>query len=217
MSSFFALLWKQILALSPVEVAGVVLSLLSVVLTARQNIWNFSIGIVACAIYVWVFGTAKLYADAALQIFFIAVCVWGWWRWARGQGENAKEELSVSPMPLVLWPVLLVLFVVGTGVQGFLLARHTDAAAPYVDSGIFWASVGAQWMIGRKYVENWLIWIGVDIVATGLYWTKGLYPTSILYALLTVLAVWGFRSWLASQKTGLQIAPQSDGPPIPLP
>ncbi|RYG53352.1 nicotinamide riboside transporter PnuC, partial [bacterium] len=109
------------------------------------------------------------------------------------------------------------LFLVGTGLQGYLLHLHTDAAAPYIDSGIFWASVGAQWMVGRKYVENWLVWIAVDVIAAMLYWSKGLPVTSALYLLFCVLAVGGWVAWLRSGRQVGTIETHPAGPPINLP
>ncbi len=203
-------------ALSPFEIVAALFSLASVVLTARQNIFNFPVGIVACLLYIWVFKGAKLYADAGLQVFFIGVCLWDWNQWARGA---ARHDLRVTRTPALTWVALGALFLVGTASQGFLLGRYTDAAAPFVDSGIFWASVGAQWMIGRKYVENWLVWIGVDVVATVLYWSKGLPVTSVLYALFCLLVTWGWIEWRRSQTASQLdlIAPRPDAPPLASP
>lgn len=211
-----ASLWAQIVAsLSPLEIVAAALSAVAVALTARQHIWNFPLGIVSCLLYIIVFGKAKLYSDAGLQVFFICVCAWDWNQWARG--GRGGEDLRVLRTPVATWGILGLVFVVGTLLQGFLVHRYTDAAAPYIDAGIFWASVGAQWMIGRKYIENWLIWIAVDVVATVLYWSRGLPVTSVLYAIFCGIAVWGWVEWLRSQRVQPTIAPRPDGPPIALP
>ncbi|RYX82359.1 nicotinamide riboside transporter PnuC [bacterium] len=209
-----SLLQTIMAAMSPLEIVAALVSIAGVVLTARQNILTFPVNIVACVLYMKVFADVKLYADSALQLFFISVSCWGWWMWGRGQDAH---ELPVARTPLATWGVLVALFALGTVVQGYLLHQHTDAAAPYIDSGIFWASVGAQWMVGRKYVENWLVWIAVDSVATILYWSKGLPVTSALYFLFCILAVGGWIAWIRSGRQVASIENRPDGPPIAQP
>jgi len=208
--------WATIIAtMSPLEIVAALVSVASVVLTARQHISNFPVGIVACVLYMWVFKGARLYADVGLQLFFIGVGAWDWRQWTRG--GHGGDELRVAFTPARTWFGLLLVFVVGTFAQGWLLSSHTDAVAPFTDSAIFWASVGAQWMIGRKYIENWIVWIVVDVGATVLYWSKGLPITSALYALFCGLAVWGWVEWNRSRRAPAPLEPRADYPPIALP
>jgi len=212
----FAHWWAAIVAtMTPLEIVAALVSVASVVLTARQHISNFPVSIVACALYMWVFKGARLYADVGLQLFFIAVNAWDWRQWTRG--GRGGDELRVAFTPAKTWVGLLLVFVVGTLGQGWLLSGHTDAVAPFTDSAITWASVGAQWMIGRKYIENWIVWIVVDVGATILYWSKGLPVTSALYALFCGLAVWGWVEWGRSRRAPVSLEPRTDYPPIALP
>jgi len=215
MFSSLAHFWARLLAeLKPLEVVAALVSIASVVLTAKERISNFPVGIVASALYGVVFWQGKLFSSAALQLFFIGICLWDWRQWAKG--ERAGGELRVRHTPLWIWAILIATFVVGTATQGYLILRFTSAQSPWIDSGLFWASVAAQWMIGRKFVENWLVWIGVDVVYVWLCWTQKLPVTSALYALFCVLAVWGWVEWARSRKTTTTKAPM-DVPPLALP
>lgn len=183
--------------LKPLEIVAAIVTIASVVLTARQHIANFPVGIVACVLYGVVFWQGKLLSSAGLQVFFIALCLWDWNQWSKGEREGG--DLRVRRTPFFVWAILVMICVVGSGAQGFLLGHFTQAQSPWIDSGLCWTSMAAQWMIGRKFIENWLIWIGVDAFYVWFYWTQKLPLTSGLYALLCVLALWGWVSWLRSR------------------
>ncbi len=166
-----------------------------VVLTARQKIVNFPVNIAASVLYGVVFWRGGLLSSAGLQLFFVGIALWDWRQWAAGEQGG---ELRVRRTPLRVWAALLLVCALGTGVQGCLLLRFTPAAAVWSDAALSWASMGAQWMVGRKFVENWAVWIVVDAIYIWFYWTQRLPMTSALYALFCALAVWGWLEWRRS-------------------
>jgi len=187
-------LLTAIKALSPLEIAGTAFSLLGVILTARTIIWNFPVNIVACVLSFILFWQSKLYADALLQIFFLVFVLFGWWNWRRPQIET-KTELPVSrtPLPtLIIGVICAAIFGLGWGVG---LHKYTDAALPYADAQIMAFSIFGQWLVARKWIENWTVWIAVNIVASRVYWVKGLPLYSVLYGLFCVLALIGYLQW----------------------
>jgi nicotinamide mononucleotide transporter len=165
-----------------------------VILTTRALIWNFPVNIVACILSLLLFWQSKLYADALLQIFFLVFVLFGWWNWLRPQPET-KAELPISrtPSPTLLIGILIAA-VCGLG-WGIGLDKYTDASLPYADAQVAAFSIFGQWLVARKWIENWPIWIGVDILASRIFWVKGLPLYSLLYAFFCVLAIIGYLQW----------------------
>jgi nicotinamide mononucleotide transporter len=178
------------------ELIGTILGLISVWLTVRQNIWCWPTGIIMVALYAIIFFRAKLYADAGLQIVYVVLQIYGWYEWLYGGRD--RGELEVTRITLRLVVLLAVVATVATAVMGYLLATKTDAALPYWDSTATVLSLIAQWMLAKKFIENWFVWLTVDVLSIGIYWIKGLYPTMALYAAFLVLAVLGWIEWRKS-------------------
>ena len=179
--------------LEPLAVAtGVV----SVYLSVRQKIWSWPTALVNVALYFAVFRDQKLYADMGLQVIYFGLSLYGWYEWLYG-GAN-RTELRVSRAGSRMAITLMAIAVVGVGVLGTLFARFTDAALPYVDSATATTSLVAQWMMTRKVLENWAVWIAVDVVYVGMFIYKSLYLTAGLYAGFFVLAVMGHVQWRRS-------------------
>jgi nicotinamide mononucleotide transporter len=176
-----------------VEIAGALFGVAFVVLTIRQSIWCWPIGLLNCAMYVIVFGQAKLYSDAVLQLIYVVMSLYGWYHWLYPSGK--REELPVTRVGATEAGALVVFCLVGTALWGTAMHRLTDAAFPYLDTATMTASLAAQWLLTRKRLENWVVWIGADLVMIGIYIAKGLIATSILYVIFTVLAVSGLWSW----------------------
>lgn len=182
--------------MDPIEVAAAVFGVASVYLSARQNVWNWPLGIVNVTLYIFVFYEAKLYADMGLQAVYIVLAAYGWWHWLHG-GAN-RGVLRVSRVPTREVILLGLAFVGGTAALSTLLARATDASLPLADSALTAASLVAQYMMTRKYVECWLVWIVADTAYIAMFIYKSLWPTAVLYLLFTILAVVGRRRWRAS-------------------
>ena len=179
--------------MSEIEWAAVVLGVINVVLVVRRSVWNYPFGLAMVALYLVVFYEARLYSDALLQIFFFVVQIYGWRNWVAAKGRVG--EVPVGTMPSRDRAIWLFGTAVASGAWGIAMARLTDAAAPLVDAGVAGTSVAAQILMARRRVESWSLWSLVDVVAIGLYWSRDLRATSLLYALFLVLSIVGLIGW----------------------
>lgn len=179
-----------------VEVAGTILSLIYLYLSVKQraSLWIF--GFLCSALYVVVYFQSKFYADMTLQFYYMFVSVYGWINWKRGK-EKTGTELSVTHTPKKIVGYLLVASIFIFFVYYFVLV-NTDSPLPIGDSFTTALSIVATWMLARKYIEYWLVFIVVDAVSAGLYFYKELYPTTILFAVYTIMAVVGYFQWKKS-------------------
>lgn len=178
------------------EMLAVIFGIVSVYLSTREQIWSWPTALVNVSLYFVVFFEAKLYADMGLQVIYFALSLYGWYEWLYG-GEH-RTELHVSRVSRTLGIRLAFIGLATAAVLGTLLARFTDAALPYLDSLTTSTSLVAQWMMTRKILENWAVWVAVDVVYVGMFIFKQLYLTAGLYAVFLVLAVMGFRKWKRS-------------------
>lgn len=195
--------------LSLLEWSATATTALSVWLAARRHIATWPIGIVGCALFAALFGASQLYADATLQVFFIATSAMGWWQWHRA--IQPKNSLAPAPMRLSAWILLLVAGVIVTLAYGSLLVHWTDAFAPFWDSAVLTTSVVAQVLLMQGRRETWPVWIVVNTLSVPLYLSRGLDVTAGLYALFWLNAWHGWWHWRR-----LQMA-QSPRGPSPLP
>jgi nicotinamide mononucleotide transporter len=177
-------------------VAGVVSGVLYVWLAIRESPWCWPSGILSALCYVVVFGHARLPGQATLQGLYVGVSVYGWWRWLRGAGGEGPLLVSRAPRAALAW--LALLCAVLTVAVALFLAREAESVLPWWDGGILALSLAAQWMAARKWLENWSVWVVVNVLSVGLYLSQGLYPTVALYAFFLVMAVVGHRQWRLS-------------------
>lgn len=184
------------LARNPLEVVAAIFGVVSVWLSTREHIASWPTAIVNVALYFVVFQRAKLYADMGLQVVYLVLSVYGWYEWKFGGA--GRTELPVTRTSRRQALTLSLLAVCFAAALGLYLRRHTDAALPWVDSAAVATSLAAQWMMTRKLLENWLVWIAVDVVYVAMFITKGLYVTSVLYAIFLVLATLGYFQWRRS-------------------
>jgi nicotinamide mononucleotide transporter len=181
---------------SPLELVAAITGAVSVWLSVRQNIWSWPTAIVNVVLYAVVFWENKLYADMGLQVVYAVLSLYGWYEWRFG-GEG-RTELRVTRTPRQLGALLTLIAAVGSALLGTLLRHTTDAALPFMDSFLSSTSLVAQWMMTRKLLENWLVWIFVDVLYVGMFLFKGLYLTAGLYAVFLALAVRGYLDWRRS-------------------
>ena len=179
------------------ELAGLVFGLLCVWFLIKQNILTWPMGIIYVIISFVIFIQAKLYADFVLHIFFLILNIYGWYNWA-GPVNNTASQLPVTRVKGLHLAGLLVLSIIGIIVSGKLLVGFTDASIPYWDSTTSILSVTAMWLTAKKKIENWVLWLVVDVLATGIYYYKGLYFYCILYLVYIGMAVAGYISWRRS-------------------
>ncbi len=177
-----------------IEIVAFVLSLAMVACNIRVNATAWPLAIIASLLYFVLFWDSRLYGEAGLQIFFALIACWGWWQWLRGHAEDggalrvrwlsARGRTLLLAGVLVAWPLL-----------GGFLRRFTDTDVPWWDALPTAGSVAGQWLLGRKYVENWLVWLAVNVISVGLFAYKGLWLTVALYTLFALLSVLGWRAW----------------------
>jgi nicotinamide mononucleotide transporter len=187
-----------------VEALGVLFGVVAVWLTTRENVWCWPTGLVNVGLFIVVFWRAKLYADMGLQGVYVVLCLYGWYEWRHGGRNHGALTVTATPRP-----ALAALAATGVAVAaglGLFLARKTDAALPFWDAGTTSFSLVAQAMQTRKWWENWLVWIAVDVVYVGIYVVKKLYLTAGLYAVFLALAAVGLRSWRQSMATPAEAA-----------
>jgi nicotinamide mononucleotide transporter len=193
--------------MDPIEVVAVVMTLVGIVLTIKQRIACWPVAIVGILAYLVVFIRARLYADTALQPIYVVQNVYGWWYWAhggaRGQGDAPIVVLSRRSRAAWLAGTTVVSVVVGAA-----LARWTNAAAPYADATLSTTSLVANWLLARKILENWWLWIAVNVGYVILFWRKHLQLSAGLYAVLLVLAIAGLIEWQRSRER--QLMPGED-------
>ena len=175
------------------EILAALLVLINIALVARRSVWNYPFGIVAVALYAVVFLEAKLYSDMLLQGFFLVLNLYGWVNWRRSQAQAGEVVVLTLGWPARAgWLAAIGAVILG---WGWLMHRLTDAAAPWWDAGVAITSVAAQLLLARRYLENWVLWIAVDVVAVPLFAWRGLWFTSGVYVVLLGLSIWGMLDW----------------------
>ena len=184
-----------------IEVLGAILGILYIRFSIRQNIFAWPTGILTSSLYIIVFFNSALYASMVLQLYYVAVSVYGWFYWLNGKRVNNKSELPVRKIGKKLWlQIGLFSGLIYSSIL-YILIRFSDSDVPFIDSLTTSISVVATWMLARKYIENWLIWIFVDFVSVGLYIYKSLWPTVILFSVYTIMAFIGYIEWKKDLKT----------------
>jgi nicotinamide mononucleotide transporter len=177
-----------------VEIIGVILSLIYIYLSIEQKVSLWVFGFLSSALYIVVFFQTKFYADMSLQFYYLVISVYGWFSWKKGS-QDSGQELPATKTSNRLILQLGLSSVVIYFIYYLILAKFTDSTIPKADSLVGMLSVVGTWMLARKLIENWLVWIVADGIATGLFIYKGLYPTSILFFIYTVMAVVGYLQW----------------------
>lgn len=175
------------------EVFGFITAGLCVYLQTKEIIWNWPIGIASNIVYFVVFWRSRLYADACLQIFFLTVSIYGWWKWKSGGADHAALVPQRTPRRL---GALLAAITAASGLAiYYVLSRYSNSDVPWGDSTTTAVSLTAQYMLGRKLIENWILWIAVNVLYIALYGYKQLYLTAFLYAIFIVMCIAGWRRW----------------------
>ena len=179
------------------EIIGVIVGLIYLWLEYHASIYLWIAGIIMPAIYLFVYYNAGLYADFGINIYYLIVAVYGWMMWKYGNRKKKEEkaELPITKFPLkYLWIVTLIFIGTLVGIAEVLI-HFTDSNVPWLDSFTTALSIIGMWMLARKYIEQWWVWIVVDVVCCGLYIYKELYFTSCLYGLYAIIAIFGYYKW----------------------
>ena len=189
---------------SPWELIGAASGLLCVWLIIRENIWNWPVGLAYALVSLLVFYKARLYSDLVLHVFYVFMNGYGWYYWLRGAGARSSGgRLVVARLRKRSASLLGVATVIGIVAMGWLFDYYTDADLAYWDSTTTVMSFAAMWMAAHKYIENWIVWLFIDVLATGIYIFKGIWPYAVLYGLYIPMAVWGWMAWLRSMSSSM--------------
>ena len=186
--------------MSLTELLAALLSAAGVWLTAKRQMACWPVSLVAALMYGWVFFTAQLYADAALQAVFCGCLLYGWWQW-KADGAQGDAALHIRSLSAYTASTGILAGLFGGGLWAFYLARFTDDPLPLADAMLSSYSIVAQIWAARRHTAGWLMWIVIDTAYVLLFLTRGLYPTAVLYAVFIGLALQGFLRWQAAEKT----------------
>ncbi|SFR46854.1 nicotinamide mononucleotide transporter [Yoonia tamlensis] len=178
---------------SLIEWVAVACGLVNVGLIIRRSIWNYPFGFLLVVLYFFIFLEYKLYSDAILQVYFFVIQFYGLWNWVNGRAADGR--VRVVPLARAGFAVYLAATAVAWFVISALMATYTDAAAPRWDAAVAALSVTAQLLMSRRHLESWILWIAVDLLAIGLFYTRDLVPTAALYVVFLGLAVAGYVQW----------------------
>jgi nicotinamide mononucleotide transporter len=189
---------QQLFGTSPWEAAAVVLALAYLLLAVRRSLLSWPCALASAAIYLVLFARQALYMQTVLQLFYIGMAVYGFREWRRGRTAGGQVAITSRPWR---WHVISGMAVVAAAlVNGWLLARFSQAQAPYVDAFVTWGSVLTTWMVARRIIENWLYWILFDSVAAYLYFTQGLTATGLLFVGYVGIVIHGYVVWRRAQR-----------------
>lgn len=179
------------------EIIGATVGLVYLWLEYRASIYLWIAGIIMPAIYIFVYYDAGLYADFGINIYYLLAAVYGWMAWMYGGNsrKGEKKELPITHAPMKIYLPLTIVFLVAFVGIAWILIEFTDSNVPWLDSFTTALSIVGMWMLARKYVEQWWVWIVVDVVCCGLYIYKDLYFTSALYGLYSIIAIFGYFKW----------------------
>ena len=176
---------------SIIESIAVFFSILYVVLAMKENIWCWGAAAISVILYIYICYSAKLYAETGLQFFYLLMAIYGYFQW-----NNNDRNLKIQQWTSAKHLLILLLGAMLTFLMGFYFSIYTNAAMPLVDSFTTVFSVFATFMVTKKVLGNWLYWIVIDAVSVYLYFSRGLQLTSLLFIAYTIIAVFGYLSWL---------------------
>jgi nicotinamide mononucleotide transporter len=192
-------LWLTAHGSSCLEAVAVVFGIVSVYLSTQENIWSWPTALVNVALFSALFLRSGLYSDTGLQVVYFVLSLYGWYEWLYGGAGHTA--ITVSRTSTKTWITLGGIGVVAWALLGSITSRLPGTALPYVDAATTTVSLLAQWMMTRKLIENWLIWIAVDVVYVGMFIYKGLYLTAFNYGIYLALAALGYIAWKRSLAT----------------
>lgn len=188
--------WLTAHGSSCAELFGFITGVLNVWLVTRENIWSWPLGVLNAVFYMVVFARTGLYSDTGLQVVYFVLSLYGWYHWLRGGPQH--ESVVVTRTPQRQWMILAAIAVATWFLLSSITKRLPGAAMPHLDAALVATSLVAQWMMTRKLLENWILWIAVDVVYIGLFINRQLPLTAVLYTVFLGLAILGYFQWRRS-------------------
>lgn len=190
-------------SMSTIEIVATFFWVLTVYFTVKQNIWLFPTGLVMVTLYIFIFYEVKLYSDMILQIIYVFMNIYGWYYWLK-QGERTEEDiLKITTLSWKQRGKWFLVWIVWSIWVGYMMKTYTDAVLPLMDSSLAVGSLIAQWFLSKKILENWYIWVTLDVFFIGMFYYKGLYLTAGLYGIFLVLATIWAITWYKSKNKKL--------------
>lgn len=179
---------------------GVLSGLLYLFLEIRQKPAMWVVGFISSMVYVFVFFAAKLYANASLNVYFVAMSIYGFWQWRKDSASGETDQIGYRRLSLRQGMVLAAVSILVFGFIRLILENYTDSSFSFGDAFVTSLSIVATWMVARKYIEHWFIWIVVNLFSIYLYFHQQLYPTAGLYFFYSALSVYGYFKWRKSTR-----------------
>ena len=179
-----------------IELIGALVSLVYLYFSYKQIIWLWPFGLLSALFYIWIYYFSGFYADMSLQVYYVFISLYGWYHWKVGnKTSGGKLKLQVSRINLRSIFILASVFVLLSLLISLILIRFTDSQVPVMDALTTAGSIVATWLLARKVLEHWLLWVVVDLVSMGLYIYKELYATAVLFFVYSIVAVAGYFAW----------------------
>lgn len=182
----------------PIEWIAVACGIMNVSLIIRRSIWNYPFGFLVVTLYFFIFWEYQLYSDALVQVYFFFIQIYGLYVWLNGRAPDGR--VIVAPLSSVRFSFYIVATAAVWLIVAALMSTYTDAAAPYWDAAVAAFSVTAQFLLSRRHMQSWYLWIVVDVLAIGLFYTRGLEATAALYVVFLGLAITGLFQWRRAMK-----------------
>lgn len=177
-----------------IEIIGAVIGLLYLYLEYKASIWLWPVGILMPIIYIYIFYHSKFYADMGINVYYFFASIYGWMQWKKNKSQHLPEA-NITYTPKYLYLRLFVIFLLLFSAISSVLIKFTDSPVPFGDGFTTALSIVAMWMLAKKYIEQWLLWIVVNIVSFILFFWKGLYPTGILFIVYSIIPIFGYLKW----------------------
>jgi len=179
------------------ELIGTISGLIYLYLSVKQNIWLWVVGFFSSTCYIFVFWDSQLYGDMVLQFYYLLVSIYGLWHW-KHQSATQKTTLKISNLTIKEWILIVSIWIIGFALTGYILKKFTGASLPFIDMFVTVGSFIATWLLARKVIENWLLWVMIDAISVFMFLFKELYLTAFLFLIYTCIAWWGYLKWKKS-------------------
>jgi nicotinamide mononucleotide transporter len=184
------------LSINYIEVLGAVTGMVYIYFSIQRNIWLWPWGIITSAFYIFIFFDSKFYADMGLQVYYLAISIYGWKTW--NTAKNFDGEVLVKKASIYHIIAFLFFTIVLTLIISLILINFTDSPIPVWDALTTAGSILATYMLAKRYIENWIFWIVINVISIGLYIYRGLYPTVLLFIVYLLMAFLGYYKWKKS-------------------
>lgn len=178
-----------------IEVVGAIAGLIYLYPEIKQKSWVWPFGALTAILFIVIYFKNKFYADMGLQYYYLIISLYGWYNWSFSKKIKKEKQLKVSNIPLSIFLLSIIFTSIVYTVILYVLKNYTDSTVPYGDSFTTALSITATWMLARKYIEMWFLWIVVNLISLILYFYKGMHPMGLLYVVYFIMSFYGYFQW----------------------